>query len=49
MEAAVEVAKITERGMKEAAEESEVKAAAARSTAFLSLLVRVCIDRCAMF
>ena len=49
MEAAVEVAKFFDRGMKEAAEEAEVKAAASKSTAFLLFLVGVCTDRCTMF
>ena len=35
MEAAVEAAEINERGIKEAAEEAEVKAAATKSIAFL--------------
>ena len=53
-EAAAEAAKITKRGMKEAVEESEVKAAASKSTAdkatnFLLFLVGVCTDMCTMF
>ena len=48
-EAAAEAAKITERGMKEAAEETEVKYAAAKATTFLSFLVRVHTYRCTMF
>ena len=49
MEAAAEADNITERGMKEAYEESEVKAAAAIATAFLLFLVVVCTYRCTMF
>ena len=49
MEAAAEVDKISERGMKEDDKEAEVKAIAAKATIFLLLLVRVCTDRCTMF
>ena len=49
MEAATEAAKTTERGMKEAAKEAEVKGAATKDTAFLSLLVRVYTYMCKSF
>ena len=49
MEAVVEAAEISERGMKESAKEAKVKSVAAKSTAFPSFLVGVCIDRCTMF
>ena len=49
MEAAAEAAKIDERGMKEVAEEAEVKAVAAKATTFLSFLVGVRTYRCTMF
>ena len=48
MEDAVDAAEITKRGMEEAAEEAGFTAAA-KVTAFLSLLVGLCTDRCAMF
>ena len=48
METVAEAAKITKRGMKESAKEAEVKDAAAKSTNFLSLLVRVRTDRCTL-
>ena len=49
MEAATESEEISKRGMKEAAEEAKVKAAATTVTAFLSLLVGVHTDRCILF
>ena len=49
MEATEEAANITERGIKEAAEEAEVKAATAKASAFLSFLVGVRTYRCTVF
>ena len=49
MEDVVESTEIAERVMKEAAEEAEVKAAVAKATVFLLLLVRVRTDQCKMF
>ena len=46
VEAAMEAAKIAERGMKETTEEVEVKAASVKATAFLSFLVGVHTYRC---
>ena len=41
MEDAMEAAKISERGMKKASKEANVKSAATKATAFLLFLVRV--------
>ena len=49
IEAAAEAAEITERGMKEAAKEAKSKAATAKSTTFLLLLVVICTERCTIF
>ena len=49
MEAVAEVANISKSGMKEAAEEAEVKAASAKATTFLLFLAGVCTYRCAIF
>ena len=49
MEAAAEVDEIAEKGMKEAAKEAKIKAAVAKATTFLSFLVGVRTDRCAIF
>ena len=49
MEASAEAAKFSEKEMREAAEEAEVKTASAKDTAFLFFLVRVCTNRFAMF
>ena len=49
MEAASEAAKFSRRGMKDAVEEAGVNAAATKATTFLSFLVRVRTDRCAIF
>ena len=46
IEAVVEAAEISERGMKDSAKEAKVKAVRTKSTAFLSFLVVVRIDRC---
>ena len=42
IEAAAVAAKITERGMKEAAKETKAKSATAKSTTFLLFLVVIC-------
>ena len=49
MEAAAEAVEIAKWGMKEAAEGSEVKSVAAKSTAFLSFLARLHKYRCTIF
>ena len=49
MEAVTEAAEISDRGIKEASEEAEVKAATTKSTEFLWFLVGVSTDRCKMF
>ena len=46
--AAAEAAKISKRGMEEAAKEARVKSAA-KATDFFLFLVRVCTYRCTMF
>ena len=49
MEATAEAVKISERGMKEAAKEAKVKAAAAKSNALFLFLVGVRTYKCKMF
>ena len=49
MEATAEAVKIAERGMKEATEEADSKAAAAKSNAFFLFLVGVLTYKCTMF
>ena len=49
MEATVEAAEIAKRGIKEAFQETWVKATTAKATAFLLFLVEVCTDRCTIF
>ena len=48
-EAAGEAAEITERELKEAANQAKSKAATAKSTTFLLFLVVICTERCTIF